>query len=329
MKFIFNIAIILLLNVWNTQAQYPPQAYQSGSDAIPANDSRIQFWANACTFQKSWINIADTSLGRVSNGNASSAIGAPNLETLSLGDGGWAILEFPQPIVNGPGPDFAIFENGFLHPTDSTLAFLELAFVEVSSDGQNFFRFPATSLIQDSIQNDSKWIDATQVNNLAGKYIQGFGTPFDLEELKDEIGLDVNHITHIRVIDVVGSINELIGSYDANGRIINDPYPTPFPSGGFDLNAVGVLNAASTQIHPFEKSSSLLLYPNPVQDELSISGTSNSPYSMKILNVLGQKLMEVHFEKQLKLSLKSLPSGIYFLHWQNGQTFGKETIIKN
>lgn len=329
MKFILNIALILLFNAWNAHSQFPPQAYQPGSDAIPANDSRIQFWASTCIFQQSWMNIADTSLGRVSNGTAASAIGAPNLETLSLGDGGWAILEFPQPISNGPGPDFAVFENGFLHPTDSTLAFLELAFVEVSSDGQNFFRFPATSHIQDSIQNDSKWIDATQINNLAGKYIQGFGTPFDLEELKDEVGLDVNHITHVRIIDVVGSLNELIGTHDANGRIINDPYPTPFPSGGFDLNAVGVLNAAATQIQPIEKSSSLLFYPNPVQDELIITGTSSSPYSMIIFNILGQKMLEVQFEKQLKLSLKSFPSGMYFLQWQNGQIIGKETIIKN
>ncbi|MDX5325803.1 MAG: hypothetical protein LPK80_06040, partial [Bacteroidota bacterium] len=27
------------------------------------------------------------------------------------------------------------------------------------------------------------------------------------------------------------------------GRIINDPFPTPFPSGGFDLDAVAVLQA--------------------------------------------------------------------------------------
>ena len=55
---------------------------------------------------------------------------------VSLGDGGVAILTFDTPLSDGPGPDFAVFENAFLE------TFLELAFVEVSSDDVNYFRFP-------------------------------------------------------------------------------------------------------------------------------------------------------------------------------------------
>ncbi len=47
---------------------------------------------------------------------------------------------FGFPLWNGPGPDFAVFENAF---TDE---FLELALVAVSSDGINYFEFPAISL---------------------------------------------------------------------------------------------------------------------------------------------------------------------------------------
>jgi predicted metallopeptidase len=64
----------------------------------------------------------------------------------------------------------------------------------------------------------------------------------NLEELKNTAGLDVMHITYIRVIDVVGSINDAYARFDTANNKINDPFPTPFPSGGFDLDAVGVIN---------------------------------------------------------------------------------------
>ena len=56
---------------------------------------------------------------------------------MPLGDDGSLVLTFPAPIADGAGPDFAVFENAF------STEFLELAFVEVSSDGTNFTRFPA------------------------------------------------------------------------------------------------------------------------------------------------------------------------------------------
>ena len=54
--------------------------------------------------------------------------------------------------------------------------------------------------------------------------------------------MDVNNITHIKVIDVIGSIDPTIATYDHNGNVINDPFPTPFPSSGFDLDAIGVIH---------------------------------------------------------------------------------------
>ena len=115
--------------------------------------------------------------------------------------------------------------------------------VEVSSDGLNYFQFKSTSLTQDTLQIDAFGsINPEMINNLAGKYRATFGTPFDLEELTLEQGLDVNNVTHIKVIDVIGSIDPTIATYDHNGNVINDPFPTPFPSSGFDLDAIGVIH---------------------------------------------------------------------------------------
>ena len=97
---------------------------------------------------------------------------------VSLGDGGYAVLTFGMPITNGEGYDFAVFENALNH------TFLELAFVEVSSDGEHFYRFPSVSNTQTEQQiSNGGAVDATKINNLAGKYITGWGTPFDYLDL--------------------------------------------------------------------------------------------------------------------------------------------------
>jgi hypothetical protein len=48
------------------------------------------------------------------------------------------------------------------------------------------------------------------------------------------------------VIDVVGINDPLLGSHDSLGNLIIDPFPTPFPTGGFDLDAVGAFSATTT-----------------------------------------------------------------------------------
>ena len=56
--------------------------------------------------------------------------------------GGTITLQFTDNIVfNGPGPDFTIFENAFRIP-NTDLYFVEPAVVEVSADGNKFYRFP-------------------------------------------------------------------------------------------------------------------------------------------------------------------------------------------
>ena len=92
---------------------------------------------------------------------------------------------FDPPIENGDGFDFVVFENSF---SDN---FLELAWVEVSSNGIDFIRFENFSLTPSQV-SPFGFIDPTNINGLAGKYKQGFGTPFDLQSLK-ETGFNQNY----------------------------------------------------------------------------------------------------------------------------------------
>lgn len=300
-------------------AQFQPQAPLSGHHAVHKDDTLIKAWATGAVFEPGWIQITDTTLGRVSSGNISNVLGKAGFNLISMGDGGVITFTFDAPIVNAEGPDFLVFENGFLKQDDSTLAFLELAFVEVSSNGIDFVRFPATCHIPDTVQQDNfSFTYAEHVNNLAGKYIMNWGTPFDLEELKNEPNLDINKITHVRIIDVIGILDDSLGSRDKDGRLINDPFPTPFPSSGFDINAVGVLhNADGTQNIPI-RNLRLRIYPNPAVATLQVENDGYSENAaIVIFNAQGQLVHREDYKAGGAIDIRHLTPGSYIIRLQN------------
>lgn len=165
-------------------------------------------------------------------------------------------LGFDVTVIDGPGPDFVVFENG---SGDASSLFAELAYVEVSTDGETFARFPSLSLTPSPVGPWSH-LNPTQVYNLPGKHANNqyaanpsWGTPFDLAELTDHPAVlagtvDLQDIRYVRLVDIPGTGDFL----DALGNPIYDPWYTANSeftgsfgnSGGFDLEAVGVLNAA-------------------------------------------------------------------------------------
>ena len=312
--FLFFIFYFLLIAA---HAQYAPQAGLPGSTAISASSSVFVGWATQCNIQRGFMNIADPSLGYASSGDSSLALGPADGYAVSLGDSGIAVVTFAHPIYNGDGPDFAVFENGFLNTSNDSQAFLELAFVEVSSDGVNYFRFPATSLTQFNTQlGNPDYLTASNLNNLAGKYIAMYGTPFDLDELSGIPGLDVNNVTHVRMIDVVGDISGH-SSHDSAGRVINDPYPTAFPSGGFDLDAVGLINEVGiTEVKTLPGNVSVSVFPNPATDKIFVSvkgkmtGVLNVTLTSVTGNILQQRVMPANGSA---ISVAQYPAGMYYL----------------
>ncbi len=311
-----TIIFISLFLTSVVQAQFAPQAHVSGSNAIHSSDSKIVGWASQCTVERGYVNIADQSKGKVTLGDATYATGLADNFIVSLGDHGTAVLTFTSPIYDGPGADFAVFENGFANPNDPEEAFLELAFVEVSSDGVNYTRFPASSNTGlPQVPGSGVYMNARKVNNLAGKYIAGWGTPFDLSELAGTTGLDINNITHVRIVDVIGDVGAN-GSKDKDGNIINDPYPTAFASGGFDLDGVGVMNMAgvfpshiaSVNAKPYS------LYPNPTSDKVVVNGLTNTA-SYVLYSMTGKVIGKGKVGNSISLS--SLPSGSYHLTLTN------------
>lgn len=296
----------------DTSAIFDGLAGSENCQAIEYNNPAIIGWASTCTVTRGYQDIAQAQT-LASYGSDSDATGpAGNLTTdnvVSLGDGGCAVLTFDQIISNGEGYDFAVFENALND------VFLELAFVEVSSDGVSYYRFPSVSNTQTSTQiSNAGSVDASKIHNLAGKYRVGWGTAFDLEELSGYSGLDIDNITHIRVIDVVGSINPLYSTCDKNGHVINDPYPTPFASSGFDLGGVAIMNGwTPNSIESIQTNLQLSVYPNPCRHQFTIDGQVGK--TAILYNAFGQELQRMQIREDCStFNMQHYATGIYFLH---------------
>ncbi len=236
MKFKMLIISIcfLLASGFAYAGPYAPAAGQPNSTAIHMNDPAFTGWATGWENYNMGSNVSST--WQTPDKALGKAVGTP-FDIVCLGRGGQITLTFDNPIANGDGYDFAVFENSF---SDT---FLELGYVEVSSNGTDFFRFDNDSLTSDSVGGFGA-VDPTNITGLAGKYKQGYGTPFDLADLAGVSSLlDINNIGYVRILDIVGD-----GTYlDSSGDVIYDPYPT-FGSAGFDLDAVGVINANTVPV---------------------------------------------------------------------------------
>lgn len=307
-----KVLIFLCLFAPDMMAQFHPQAGLMGSHAIHKDSSIILAWADDCQILRGWMDIADTSLGKTLQGSSTDAHGKADGFVVSLGDGGEAIYSLANPIMNGPGPDFAIFENGFIDPMDSNGSYMELAEVFVSNDGVNYVKFPSQCFQDTNVQINGvgQYSDCRKVHNLAGKYVLNYGTPFDLEEFIHLSQIDLLNIRYIKIRDVIGSLNSDDCSRDKDGRKINDPYPTPYPSGGFDLDALGLIHlkyplSIGEQISNQQNS----IYPNPGSDYFSLK--SKQPcIRLSIFNLQGNCEAAIH-QPQFPIACGHLQPGVY------------------
>ena len=256
-RWLFHILLLLpwtalIASGYSVSFPTAPAAGVEGSTAIYMGSSLLVGWADGYTNLVYGDGVAPQ--WQVPANGLGAAQGTSS-DIVCLGRGGQITLTFSQGISDGDGFDFAVFENALND------AFLELAWVEVSSDGIHFVRFPNFSDTPDPVDAFGD-VNPVQLYGYAGKYRQGYGIPFDLAELMavsnsiaagghnltDEYVasfsaniayLDPAHIRYVRLIDVVGDGTCL----DCEGFAIYDPYPTA-GSAGFDLDAVGVIHSA-------------------------------------------------------------------------------------
>jgi hypothetical protein len=152
-------------------------------------------------------------------------------------------------------------------------------------------------------------IDPSQIHNFAGKYEAMYGTPFDLDEVEDDALLNKDRITHVRLVDVVGCISiDSCARYDSQSHIINDPWPTGFKSGGFDLDAVGVIHDLAHNDVAENESDFVVMYPNPVKDQLCVK--AENLQSVEVFNLVGQRVV---IAEDSVIDMGGLNQGVYFV----------------
>ncbi|MBI5539262.1 MAG: T9SS type A sorting domain-containing protein [Bacteroidia bacterium] len=312
--------ILFVFIVESAFSQYPPAAGLTGSTAIYKDSSIFVSWAKSCIVQRGFVDISVSHDSITTGGIEVDAIGKADNFTISLGDSGVAVTSFFPAITNGNGFDFAVFENSF----DGN--FLELAFVEVSSDSIHWYRFNAASLTQTDVQVTTfGLLEPTKINNLAGKYSALYGTPFDLQELSGKPYLNIDSVSFVKIIDVVGSINGSYTSFDSQGNKINDPFPTPFFTSGFDLDAIGVINERPQNVNDIEIEN-ITVYPNPFTEK--VNADINGCGFYEIVDITGKILYTASFCNYISVSTDIVENGIYFLKVSIGNKSGIAKIVK-
>ncbi len=209
-------------------------------DAVHYEDPRIVAWGNEYEHYFVGPNVGSPPFENPPDGRSGTR-GDYGCCTL-LGDHGRVDMIFDDaPVTDGEGTDFAVYENGFLVNGTDGEVFIELARIQVSSDGEHWAEFDTASRIPEPIGGYG-YAKSNLLGHLAGSHPGPYGTAYDLEHLRNtpevRTGLvDLSRITRIRVIDVVGDGNDL----DSFGRPIYDAWPT-FGTGGFDFSGLAVLN---------------------------------------------------------------------------------------
>jgi hypothetical protein len=143
-----------------------------------------------------------------------------SLDVLTLGGGGEIAFGFGgNAIVDGPGPDFILFENPFDIGGDPTSPYAEPGVVGVSDDGETWVDFPCQ---KDAFPFDGcgGWrpVYANPDNAISPFDVaMAGGDAFDLADV------GVKHARYVRIRDV--------------------SFRGGTPTEGFDLDAAAIVNA--------------------------------------------------------------------------------------
>ena len=164
--------------------------------------------------------------------------GHGSTDVVSLGSGGSIVVSFaPNAIVDGPGPDFIVFENPFWIGGDSSNPYAEPGEVSVSDDGVTWASFPCTpTSTRRSVTARASKPPYRQLRRLAGRLLATRRTGYSPVDPSVAGGLALDlatvGLTHARYVKIVDQTHEAC------------PEAGPRPdTNGFDLDAVAIVNA--------------------------------------------------------------------------------------
>jgi hypothetical protein len=154
---------------------------------------------------------------------------AGSLDVLSLGKGGSIVLGFEHhAIADLEGPDLVVFENPFWPGGDASAVYAEPGEVSVSEDGESWLAFECGFDREGSSVEGCAGVTPTlEYDASSGDPLVWETTGGDTFDLAD-LGLKLANFVRIRDVSGAGEA----------------------PTAGFDLDAVGILNAAPLPAEP-------------------------------------------------------------------------------
>jgi hypothetical protein len=158
-------------------------------------------------------------------------------DVVSLGSGGSIVVAFtPNAIVDGPGPDFIVFENPFWIDGNSNDVYAEPAEVSVSDDGTTWTTFPCTPTVD--LQATDGTGTAPPYGACGGWQVVYSSPDNGISPLDPTVAgggaydLATIGVTHARYVRIVDKTDEACPE--------GGDKPT---TNGFDLDAVAIVNA--------------------------------------------------------------------------------------
>ena len=151
-------------------------------------------------------------------------------DVVSLGNGGSIVVSFdPNAIVDGPGPDFIVFENPFEIAANPNNLYAEPGIVSVSDDGVTWTSFPCTA----TFANPPYGLCAGwhPVYSAPGNGISPVDPSVSGGDVFDLATIGVTHARYVKIED-----HTVTEPCDATHKATTN---------GFDLDAIAILNAAT------------------------------------------------------------------------------------
>ena len=207
-------------------------AFASQADAArgDAADAKVQSWPSTRFASKVISFTPGKCAGYGADAMPNIVLGPPigygvlqgSTDVVSLGENGSIVLSVePNEIVDGPGPDFTIFENAFWVGGNPNKPYADPAEVSISEDGFTWYTYPCTA-------------SAPPFGACAGWH-PVYSTP-------------TGDISPLDTAKSGGDQYDLAGTGIAKARFIRivDKSPAPctdeFDTHGFDLDAIAVIH---------------------------------------------------------------------------------------
>jgi len=151
---------------------------------------------------------------------------------------------------------------------------------------------------------------------------------FAINEFQAQNSLNVHNKLSTLTSFAVSAIQKIIIS--GGNLTINKKDAT---SSTYLLSNIAYLDFSSTsRVSTYQTDNKFLMYPNPVKDVLNIEYSISSKSDIQNLDIIGIDgktiLSETPTNGRISLTLTSLPKGIYFCRFNNGNNVTTKKLIK-